>query len=48
LNDGCIIIELLDLSSVAGGEYEMIALPLRLQGLDGSPARVIIKREEEA
>jgi arylformamidase len=39
----CIIIELLDLSGVDPGEYEMIALPLRLKGLDGSPSRVILK-----
>ncbi|MCX6698199.1 MAG: cyclase family protein, partial [Methanoregula sp.] len=45
---GCIIIELLDLSTVPEGDYEMVALPLRLCGLDGSPARVVlIKREED-
>jgi arylformamidase len=42
LRKGCIIIELLDLSSVPEGEYHMIALPLRLEGLDGSPARVVL------
>jgi arylformamidase len=41
---GCIIIELLDLSKVEEGDYEMIALPLRLKGLDGSPARVLLTR----
>lgn len=42
LSHGCIIIELLDLSGVPEGDYEMVALPLRLSGLDGSPARVIL------
>jgi arylformamidase len=47
LSNGCIIIELLDLSDVPEGDYEMIALPLRLAGLDGSPARVILIQQEE-
>jgi arylformamidase len=42
LGEGCIIIELLDLSDVPEGDYKMVALPLRLAGLDGSPARVIL------
>lgn len=42
LGNGCIIIELLDLSSVEEGDYTIVALPLRLSGLDGSPARVIL------
>lgn len=46
LSCGCIIIELLDLSGITGGDYEMMALPLRLSGLDGSPARVILIRKE--
>ncbi|RPI40869.1 MAG: cyclase family protein [Methanoregulaceae archaeon] len=46
LGSGCIIIELLDLSDVTGGDYEMVALPLRLAGLDGSPARVILIKQE--
>lgn len=36
------IIEMLDLSPATGGEYYMMALPLRLRGLDGSPARVVL------
>jgi arylformamidase len=40
---GMSIIELLDLSQVTEGDYEMIALPLRLAGLDGSPARVLLR-----
>jgi arylformamidase len=42
LGQGCVIIELLDLSVVKEGEYNLVALPLRLTGLDGSPARVIL------
>lgn len=43
LNNNCVIIELLDLNEVPEGVYEMVALPLKLTGLDGSPARVILK-----
>ncbi|MFA4860316.1 cyclase family protein [Methanoregula sp.] len=46
LGHNCIIIELLDLSKVPEGDYTMIALPLRLTGLDGSPARVILTTDE--
>ena len=45
LRKGCIIIELLDLSAVPEGDYDMIALPLRLEGLDGSPARVVLMKK---
>ncbi len=44
LGKGCILIELLDLSAVPEGDYDMIALPLRLKGLDGSPARVVLMK----
>lgn len=46
LSHGCIIIELLDLSGVAEGDYEMVALPLRLKGLDGSPSRVVLLKKD--
>ncbi len=36
------IIELLDLSGVKEGVYDLIALPLRLEGVEGSPARVLL------
>lgn len=42
LGKGIVIIEFLDLAKVPEGDYQMIALPLRLRGLDGSPARVIL------
>jgi arylformamidase len=47
LGNGCIIIELLDLSGVPEGDYEMVGLPLRLAGIDGSPARVVLIKQEE-
>ncbi len=47
LGSGCSIIEMLDLSAVEEGEYTLIALPLPLAGLDGSPARVVLCRKEE-
>jgi arylformamidase len=37
-----VIIEMLDLSAVQEGDYFMMALPLRLRDLDGSPARVVL------
>lgn len=46
LSHGCIIIELLDLSDVPEGVYELMALPIKLIGLDGAPARVILKSNE--
>jgi arylformamidase len=42
LSNDTIIIELLDLHGVREGDYWMIALPLRLRGLDGSPCRVLL------
>lgn len=36
------IIELLDLAEVSESHYYMVALPLRMQGIDGAPARVIL------
>jgi len=47
LGGGCIIIELLNLEGVDEGDYELAALPLRLTGLDGAPARVVLTRKEE-
>lgn len=44
LENNCIIIELLDLTGVPEGIYELIALPLKLKNLDGAPARVILRK----
>ncbi len=40
------ILEGLLLSGVPEGEYELIALPLRLVGFDGSPVRAILRSPE--
>ncbi|MDD1716487.1 MAG: cyclase family protein, partial [Methanolinea sp.] len=45
LSHGVVIIELLDLAAVPPGEYWMVALPLRMEGLDGSPCRVMLKEK---
>jgi len=41
------IIEGLALGDVAPGEYELIALPLALEGFDGSPVRAILRELED-
>lgn len=43
LGNGVIIVEGLDLSQTHPGRYELVALPLRIPGSDGSPARVIAR-----
>ena len=45
LGSGVIIVEGLDLTAVQPGDYELICLPLRIQAGDGSPARVILRRD---
>jgi arylformamidase len=39
---GASILENLDLRDVADGPYELIALPLRLDGLDAAPVRAVL------
>jgi arylformamidase len=46
LGQNIVIIEGLNLSQITPGEYQMVALPLKLRDGDGSPARVILIREE--
>jgi arylformamidase len=43
LGNGVLVVENLDLSSVEPGRYEMVALPLKIAGCEGSPARVVIR-----
>jgi arylformamidase len=43
LDKGIYIIEDLDLSPVKAGRYEMICLPLRIEGGDASPVRAIMR-----
>lgn len=40
---GMVILENLDLSQVAPGRYELIALPLKVRGGDGSPIRAVLR-----
>ncbi len=42
LERGVVIVEGLDLSEPAPGEYQLICLPLRLAGLDAAPARAVL------
>jgi arylformamidase len=44
--NGVAILEGLLLADVPDGEYELIALPLKLQGIDGSPVRAILRMLE--
>ncbi|MBA4541618.1 MULTISPECIES: arylformamidase [Thermoactinomyces] len=41
---GIHILESVDLSRADAGDYELIALPLKLEGADGSPVRAILKK----
>lgn len=40
---GLVILENLDLRAVTPGVYELIALPLRIEGADGSPVRAVLR-----
>jgi len=42
LGAGVAILEGIDLSGVEAGTYELVALPLRLAGADGSPVRAVL------
>jgi arylformamidase len=42
LEHGVVIVEGLDLSAVSPGIYRLVCLPLRLEGLDGAPARAVL------
>jgi arylformamidase len=44
LRAGICILEGLNLSMVTPGAYELVALPLRIAGGDGAPARAILRR----
>lgn len=47
LGHNIVIIEGLNLSAITPGEYQMVALPLKLQNGNGSPARVVLIKDEE-
>jgi arylformamidase len=44
LGAGVCVLEGLDLSAVAPGPYDLVALPLRIAGGDGAPARAVLRR----
>lgn len=44
LSAGITVIEGLKLIAIVPGRYEMIALPIKIEGSDGAPARVVIKK----
>lgn len=46
LGSGVIIVEGLMLRDVAAGWYQLICLPIKLQGADGAPARAILIDQE--
>lgn len=43
LGAGVVVIEGLNLYGVPAGDYELIALPILLQGADGAPTRVVLR-----
>jgi arylformamidase len=43
LRASVVIVEGLNLSEVTAGDYELIALPLKLKDADGAPARVVLR-----
>jgi len=48
LGAGVLILEGLDLSAVAPGEYELVCLPLKLHGGDGAPVRAALVQRASA
>jgi arylformamidase len=42
LEAGVILVESLNLSGIAAGMYQLVCLPLKLEGVEGAPARVIL------
>jgi len=46
LERGVVIVEGLDLSDIEPGDYAFCCLPLRLEGLDGAPARAVLMKPE--
>jgi len=43
LGAGVVILEGLDLSAAAAGDYELLCLPLKLSGIDGAPCRAVLR-----
>lgn len=47
LGNEVVIVENLDLTAVPDGNYKLVALPMKLDGLDGAPCRVVLIDEGE-
>lgn len=45
LEAGLVVVEGLDLSAVPAGPCQLICLPLKIEGGDGAPARVVVTRD---
>lgn len=45
LGANMVIVEGVDLSAVQPGEYQLICLPLKIEGSDGAPARAVLIQE---
>jgi arylformamidase len=43
LSAGVVIVEGLDMTGVSAGAYDLICLPLKLMGAEGSPARAVLR-----
>lgn len=43
-----LILENLDLNQTQAGDYELIALPLKIQGLEASPVRAVLINNKES
>jgi arylformamidase len=42
LGSGAVVLETINLADVPPGEYEIMCLPLKVQGSDGAPARAVL------
>lgn len=48
IDAGALILENLDLSTVTEGDYQLIALPLKIRGLEASPVRAVLIDSKES
>jgi len=46
LEHGAVIVENLALGAIPPGRFDMVCLPLKLVGLEGAPARVVLRKRE--
>lgn len=47
LRNQVVVVEGLNLSKVPPGDYQLMALPMKIKGADGAPARVVIAQQTE-